>query len=179
MNETAEVIKDVAGEAIKRLDALAEKLGLASEKVWSFTVRANIVSARRDRAKAVVLGIFAVAFLGWALHVATMKIPREERREGYYPSGMCVAIPSQHNGYIENIQPYEEVPCRPGEMVQEREIEGYVTEEGGWYIVSGLIFLALGLVCLGIAASDFINAIAAEKQAESNAFTEIIETLRG
>lgn len=60
--------KEIADDVLQRIDKVAEKLGVAADKVWEFSVRAKVVNAKRDMVENLVWFFFPV-FLAVLGHI--------------------------------------------------------------------------------------------------------------
>lgn len=67
--------KKITESVIDRIDALTQKLGVASEKVWAAMVTAQAVNAKRDAAVCWLWMMAGFVMWGWTAYVSFANLP--------------------------------------------------------------------------------------------------------
>ena len=164
----AEEIGNVITEVLARLDALAQKLGIAAEQIWGFAVKAKLVQAKRDILNVAAVLPLILALFGWSLHVAWMKLPHD--LVSHVEGGGYSTAPIVANGQIIGWQ-QSTIP------LVTTTVDRGLTSEGVAYVVSGFVCLLAGLITGILIAQGAIDAAARLKTAEYDAYQEILSDL--
>jgi hypothetical protein len=177
VREAGEMIQDGIRGLVSRLDVLAGKLGIAAEHIWTFTVTAMAVDARRDLAKSAALSFVPILLFGWSLHVGFSRIPHEQK-----DVSQQVAVefrPCDQIGTVNGIQQVLHEQCGVNSIVQPaRQVDGDISSTGWLLIGSGFLAAIIGVFILGIAVAGMIDAIANIKTVEYDAFHDLLDTIR-
>jgi hypothetical protein len=182
MSETTEMVTGAVSELMTRLDAIAEKLGIAAEYVWKFTVMAKIVEAKRDFAKSAAIALLVFLFWGWAIHVALMTIPHEFSAEIAYETTTTPSPCTQY--WNDGIKGHTPTPLQGTCMGStqkpvDRKVDKGISSQGFAYVISGIVFALLGIIVLCVSVGGMIDGLAGMKKAEADAFESLLYDLRG
>jgi hypothetical protein len=168
VGEATELVQSTIDKMLERVDALAQKLGLAATQIWGFTVKANIVNAKRDIATAAAFLIVPALLCGWSIHVLRMRLPHETHVSIAHTYAMrpCPAGATCWGG---NYQVEAETPVT--------EDKGLETE--GWLLaVSGLLTAIAAIITACCAVTALIEAISCIYTAEYDAYKDLIYDLK-
>lgn len=167
MSDATEVVKDVVHQVIERVDALAVKLGIAGAQIWTFTVHAKVIEAKRDLWNAASGLLLVLLVWGWALHVATMKLPHISEKE-YSSSQMTSFLDSQGR----------QACCVLSQATPVEKDEG-LSDAGQLLVGSGIVTALFGIFIACMSVSGIIDAIADSQKTEYSAFEDLMIDLRG
>jgi hypothetical protein len=160
MRETTEVVQSVVDKVLQRVDAVASKLGLAATQVWGFTVKANIVNAKRDITNHSALMLVAFVLFGWSFHVVKNPTPHELRKEVSYSQTACP--PNYPMGYQCQSSTERLVP------------DGDISSIGWALIISSIVTAIAGLLVASCAVEGIVDGISCLYTADYDAYKDLI-----
>lgn len=179
MSETTEVIESTVEKVIQRIDGLADKLGIAAKEIWRFSVAAKAVEARRDLAKSAALLVVPLVLWGWSLHVALSAIPHDVESEMYQTFEQSVTLPCDQVATVDGKQTVLHEQCWNNAPKEKTRTTDKGISGVGWLLVaSGFMGALVGLGIAGRAIAGVIDALAAAKKVEYDAYQDLISDWR-
>lgn len=155
--------KQIMQEVLKRVDALATKLGIAAENVWAFTVKATTVKAKVNLYRSIAFLIIPALLFGWAGHIATTKLPHDIHHYGI--SSNC------HASSVADARNNTWVTCENSDPVEE---DRGLSDLGQALALSGIITGLLGFVFSIVGVSAIFSAVQDIHTVESDAYHDIL-----
>lgn len=165
---------DIREFVIEGLRELADKLGTTADKVWEFSVKAQVIEAKASLGQALIIGIMGLSLFSGPVYVMTTKLSHDVRLESQEVKVIC--DPNDSTQSIYSLQ-----SCLDGHQFQyiPSPKDNGLTERAQVEVALAIIMGLAGFIMLSVSACNLVEAWAWGKTTESRAFSHLVRSLRG
>lgn len=182
MSDTTELVDKFGMELFKRLDVIAEKLGIAATEIWKFSLKARVAQLKGGLREAIIWTIVPVIFLCASLHIYRTPLSHEieTKTVSRSVSSSSLCLQSSNGVALWGDCATGAPKVTPQEVTPEKIIEDKgLTTEGWLKAILGVLLGVIGLLWLVanlVSISDvFIGLASIEKQT----FDGLLAQLKG